>query len=239
LQLSRAEWDFGRCAECGLLYISPVPSAQDLHAIYVDSGQFDDPVYTVPERVALMVDYMDGCFRRVLRRSGRRSDEAVAVLEVGAGLAWMCKAAKSVHSGNLTVAQDISPEAVNKCPWVDHYIQDEIVSQDIERHAPYDVISLTHVIEHLVDPKGVIRRCKSLLRPGGVVFVTAPHRPIGWNDRTSDIAMWKEYSYNHVPAHIQYFSAQSMRRLAKSTGCVLDYWSGGHEEGQAFEAWLR
>jgi hypothetical protein len=85
----------------------------------------------------------------------------------------------------------------------------------------------------------VIRRCKSLLRQGGVIFITAPHRPVGWKDDTSDIALWEKYSYNHVPAHIQYFSEKSMRTLADKAGCTLDHWSHDHEEGQAFEAWLR
>jgi hypothetical protein len=30
-----------------------------------------------------------------------------------------------------------------------------------------------------------------------------------------------------------------MQALAKQTGSVLEYWSDAHEQGQAFEAWLR
>jgi SAM-dependent methyltransferase len=239
LSLSRAEWEFVQCKHCELLYISPEPSAADLRTIYVDSGQFDDPVYTDPARVAQIIEYMNGCFRVVVERSGHRADHPVAVLEVGAGLAWMCRAAKAVNPDNVTVAQDISPEAVLKCPWVDFYILGDVLDTTIDRRGPYDVISLTHVIEHLVDPVAVIRRCKSLLAPNGIIFVTAPHRPIGWRDGTSDIASWEKYSYNHVPAHIQYFSMRSMRALSEQAGCILDFWSHSSEGGQAFEAWLR
>src|SRR6202158_1304275 len=239
LSLSKAEWDFVQCKHCELLYISPEPSAADLRAIYVDSGQFDDPVYTDPARVALIIEYLNGCFRGVVERSGHRANEAVAVLEVGAGLAWMCRAAKAVNPDNATGAQGISPETVHKCPWVDFYILGDILDTRIDQRGPYDVISLTHVIEHLVDPVAVIRRCKSLLRQHGVIFITAPHRPIGWRDNASDIALWEKYSYNHVPAHIQYFSKKRMRTLSEKAGCTLDYWTHNHEQGQAFEAWLR
>lgn len=239
LSLSHSEWAFAQCEHCELLYISPEPSAADLRTIYVDSGQFDDAAYTDPGRVALIIEYMNGCFRRILERSGHAENDSVAILEVGAGLAWMCRAAKSVNPDNVTVAQDISPEAGGKCPWVDFYALGELSDARIDEGAPYDVISLTHVIEHLVDPVAVIRRCKSLLRERGVIFVTAPHRPIGWRDNASDIALWERYSYNHVPAHIQYFSKKSMRKLSEEVGCILDYWSHEHEEGQAFEAWLR
>ncbi len=237
--LSRTEYALARCPACELLYISPAPSDADLRAIYIESGQFDDPVYTDPARVALIVEYMNGCFRRVLKRSGQGDRDAVVVLEIGAGLAWMCRTAKAVNPANITVAQDISPEAVEKCPWVDFYILGDVFDAAIDARAPYDVISLTHVIEHLVDPVAVIARCKSLLRRHGVIFITAPHRPIGWKDQASDISAWEKYSYNHVPAHIQYFSKKSMRRLAEETRCALDYWNHDHEEGQAFEAWLR
>jgi SAM-dependent methyltransferase len=239
LSLSETEWNFVQCQYCELLYISPEPSATDLRTIYVESGQFDDPVYTDPGRVALIIEYMSGCFKGVVERSGHRESDAVAVLEVGAGLAWMCRAAKSVNPDNVTIAQDISPEAVHKYPWVDLYILEGMLDTRIDQRAPYDVISLTHVIEHLVDPVAAIRRCKSLLRQHGVIFITGPHRPTGWRDTTSDIALWEKYSYNYVPAHIQYFSMKSMRVLSEQAGCTLDYWSHLHEGGQTFEAWLR
>lgn len=239
LHLERAEYDFGQCQSCELLYISPAPSEADLRAIYVESNQFDDPVYTDPARVSLIIEYMNGCFRALLERLGHTANDAVAVLEVGAGLAWMCRAAKAVSTKNVTVAQDISPEGVNKCPWVDSYVLCDIFDTRVDHGAPYDVISLTHVIEHLVDPVKVIRRCVSLLRRHGVIFITAPHRPIGWRDGASDIVLWENYSYNHVPAHIQYFSKKSMQTLSERAGRALDYWNHSHEKGQAFEAWLR
>lgn len=237
--LSCADWTFAQCRDCGLLYLSPEPTPTDLRTIYVESGQFDAPAYTDHGRVALIGAYMDGCLRRILERSGRIESDSVAILEVGAGLAWMCRAAKSINGDNVTIAQDISPEAVSKCPWVDLYVLGDVLDARIDDHAPYDVISLTHVVEHLVDPLSVIRRCKSLLRRRGVIFVTAPHRPIGWRDDATDIALWDNYSYNHVPAHIQYFSKKSMQKLSEKAGCALDYWTHRHEEGQAFEAWLR
>lgn len=39
------------------------------------------------------------------------------------------------------------------------------------------------------------------------------------------MAAWKAYSYNHVHAHLQYLSKESVERLAGLTGCSLAYWS--------------
>lgn len=239
VELERERYDLVSCNACTLLFLSPAPSAHDLRAMYVDSVQFGDAVYTDPERVRGIVEYMSDCLTRMLGRARRGRRDPISMLEIGAGLAWMCRAAKLLEPRSSTVAQDISPEATTRCAWVDRYVQDDVFSAALDERAPYDVVSLTHVIEHLVDPVPVIRRCRDLLRSDGVIFVTAPHRPVGWNERTPDIAVWEAYSYNHVPAHTQYFSKRSMQALAQRTGCTLDYWSDAHEQGQAFEAWLR
>ena len=239
LGLQRGEYDLAQCQACELVYISPRPSDADLRTMYVDSPQFNNPTYTDPARVGAIMEYITGCLRRVLQRSDRPANVPVSVLEVGAGLAWMCRAAKSLSPMHVTIAQDVSPEAAANCPWVDFYILGDLFDPSVEQRGPYHVISLTHVIEHLVDPVAAIRRCKALLHPGGTIFVTAPHRPVGWKEYSKEISPWESYSYNHVPAHIQYFAKKSMRKLADETGCALDYWSHAHEEGQAFEAWLR
>src|SRR6187549_1288965 len=51
-----------------------------------------------------------------------RPEREVAILEVGAGLAWMCRAAKARNAACVTVAQDVSPEAATRCAWVDRYL---------------------------------------------------------------------------------------------------------------------
>jgi SAM-dependent methyltransferase len=124
------------------------------------------------------------------------------------------------------------------CSLTTHYLQTEVTDSRLAQYGPYDLISMTHVVEHLVEPVAVVSRCRELLAPDGLIFVTAPHRPRGWQDAMPDLTTWTAYSYNHVPAHIQYFSEASLERLATTCNCALVYWSHDHEGGEAFEAWL-
>lgn len=235
--LSQLQYDLARCT-CGkLLYLSPAPTDGDLHAIYVDNTQYGAE-YTDPERVRLILEYMGSCFDRMAARRGRSTSDRVRVLEVGAGLAWMCRVAKARNSSSVTVAQDMSPEASKACPWVDRYHVGVQATPALAADGPYDVISVTHVIEHLVEPVAVMKQCRDLLAPDGLLFITAPHRPEGWREDSPSMQSWAAWSYNHVPAHIQYFSRDSMGRLAQAIGCSVAYWNDGHESGQAFEAWL-
>jgi len=232
---SRKGYDLARCGGCQLIYLSPAPTEADLRALYVENGQFGDE-YTDPKRVEAILEYIGHCFDRLAKARGWKTGAGVRVLEVGAGLAWMCRAAKLRGAQHRTVAQDVSPEAVDACPWVDKYVQGNVSDAAIDPYGPFQLISMTHVIEHLVDPRAVLAECRARLAGDGVIFITAPHRPREW--RQGDMDAWRKYSYNHVPAHIQYFSEGSMRRLAEAVGCELAYWSHDHEGGEAFEAWL-
>jgi 2-polyprenyl-3-methyl-5-hydroxy-6-metoxy-1,4-benzoquinol methylase len=271
--LIQNEYDLAYCACKSLVYISPLPPAEDLEAIYVKSEQFSDPLYTDATRVEAILEYIGGCLQRMVEfqaknndvvplpksgmshRLGERilrwlpavltekwGDKAFAelsVLEIGAGRAWMCRSAKRYKLSAKTTAQDISSEASQACDWVDNYLVCDLNDARIDAHGPFDIISITHVIEHLNDPAATIKRCKGMLAAGGVIFITAPHRPLGWKAGDQSIEPWKTYSYNHIPAHIQYFSRKSMDILAEKAGCELVYWIDQHEDGQAFEAWLQ
>jgi hypothetical protein len=151
----------------------------------------------------------------------------------------MCRAAKIINSRSVTVAQDISWEAVETCKWVDHYIVGEITSKltEIKGYAPYQIISLTHVIEHLPDPVDTLRKCSELLDEKGMIFIAAPYRPKGWN-QSSAFNLWEKWSYSHVPAHPQYFNEKSMKRCAEQSGLDLVFFEASADQGQALEAWL-
>ncbi len=226
------------CTCKALVYLDPMPCDEDLEAIYLKSDQFTSPLYTDPARVDAVNQYMFTSLTRILSARSIPLRQPLSVLEVGAGRAWMCRAAKLLDSACKTSAQDISREAATECGWVDQYLVCDISDPQLDTLGPFDVISLTHVIEHLRDPVGATQRCKSLLAKGGTIYITAPHRPEGWQLGKSTISEWQKYSYNHVPGHIQYFSRESMQRLADRSGCSLCYWEDGHENGQAFEAWL-
>lgn len=227
--LERTSYDLLQCRDCDVVYLSPLPTARDLEILYIDELQFD---YHNEESTHAIVEFITSRLRAVLERVGARGEPAV--LEIGAGLAWMARAAKQISARARTVAQDITPEVSEKCPWVDRYVVGPADDPRIDALGPFDVISLTHVIEHVPDPVGMLRRLRPITR--GMIFLTAPHRPPRWD---GGIESWRAYSYNHVPGHLQYFSERGMRRAAEAAGFTLDFWDATSEDGQAFEAWLK
>lgn len=79
--------------------------------------------------------------------------------------------------------------------------------------ASYDVVTLSHVIEHTHDPVASLREVFRLLRPGGQVWIATPnvlaegHRRFGAN--------WIGL---HPPAHLVVFSHAALRRALQLAG---------------------
>jgi 2-polyprenyl-3-methyl-5-hydroxy-6-metoxy-1,4-benzoquinol methylase len=220
------------CRNCEVVYLDPLPTAADLKLLYEESVQFSDAHYTDPVQVDKILDYYGSAVRNLalLPESGG------SVLEIGAGLAWVSRACKAANPAVVTVAQDVSGECAKSCPWVDRYFVGAL--NVLPEPVPYQLISLTHVIEHLADPAAMLRKIAALLAPGGKIFITAPFRPSGWQPEQG-IAPWRDYSYLHVPAHITYFSRRWFEQRTRSCGLEIAHWDNSHEGGQAFELVLR
>jgi SAM-dependent methyltransferase len=216
------------CRLCDVVYLDPAPTPGDLRALYEEAEQFTDPHYTDPERVAAILDYYGDAVRRLdlLPAPGER------MLEIGAGLAWVARTCKELEPGVVTTAQDVSAECASACAWVDRYHVGAVDA--LPREPAFRLASMTHVIEHLVDPAAMLAEVSARLVPGGKLFVTAPFRPSGWTS-ADGIAKWRDYSYLHVPAHVTYFSRLWFEREAPRHGLAVAHWDAGHEDGQAFE----
>lgn len=223
------------CSECELIFLTPLPPEKAFEARYIRFPQFvGHPAYHgVAARMALQF-YRDRLAEiSDVLAEGRRFER---VLDIGSGLSLIALAAKLLDHRTITVAQDISQEAAELSPWVDHYLVGplETKKEEIQRLGPFDLITMTHVIEHLPNPVQVLRLCANWLSERGTIFVTAPSRPVGWND-SSPFETWKNWEYNHTPAHLQYFNRKSMRQCCLQSGLhLLKY----EPDKDSFVAWL-
>lgn len=116
---------------------------------------------------------------------------------------WICRVAKQRNPKTLTVAQDVSAECVDQCPWVDDYFVGAI--GDLSQHRRFELVSLTHVLEHVPQPRAFLAKLAAYVSPGGHIYVTAPFRPAFWRPRHGH-RPWLRYEYLHVPAHVSYLS---------------------------------
>ena len=220
------------CGSCETVYLLPHPTEADLRLMYQESTQFTGDLYTQPAGVEQVL----GNLRNRLWRLDLFPGAGESCLEVGAGPAWVARVCKERDAGIITVAQDVTGECAGRCPWVDRYLVGQVDALPLEpRH---HLISLTHVIEHLVDPGRMLQMLAARLQQGGHIYISAPYRPSLWRPRDG-IGQWLEYSYLHVPAHVSYLSKRWFEQAAVQSGLRLVSWDPSHEGYQVFEAVLQ
>ncbi len=229
--LAQRSYRLAQCGECEVIYLDPEPPAGDLDRLYVGSTQFSD------------TDYMQGAraertargYARRLRYLDLLPEAIQTVLEMGAGPAWICRAAKEQCTDVMTIAQDISDECATRCPWVDRYLVGNL--SQLPPGGSIQLAAMTHVIEHLPRPTDFLCELAPYMVPGGNVYITAPHRPALWRPEQG-FSAWLAYSYLHVPAHISYLSEKWMRLVAAKAGFKLVRWDPSLDGYQVFEAIL-
>jgi len=88
-------------------------------------------------------------------------------------------------------------------------------------HESFDLITLNHVLEHVIDPISFIEYLTSFLKLNGGIMLSVPN--ILSDSFRKYRALW---SYIHIPMHISYFSRFSMNAL---------FLSKVHLRGRRFE----
>ena len=77
----------------------------------------------------------------------------------------------------------------------------------------YDVVSMNHVLEHVVDPRTMLERARDLLRPGGRVIGQLP-TVTSWENKLFG-RNWGGY---HYPRHLQIPSKVGLADLLEDVG---------------------
>lgn len=95
-------------------------------------------------------------------------------------------------------------------------LNDFVASPD-GRHSRFDVIVLSHVLEHLPDPIGLLRTIRHLLRPGGMMILMAPNErnPL---QRAAEHLVRRKRWWVAVPDHLYYWSHSALATFVSRHG---------------------
>lgn len=213
--ISKEEFDVVECSDCHLRITQDVPNAEGI-ARYYDSESYISHSNTKKGLINKLYHQVRKITLEQKKRwvetwTGRRQGR---LLDLGAGTGAFVAHMKA--NGWETTGLEPDPVA-RKVAGQDNGIV--LNDMDLLPKLPagnFHAITLWHVLEHVHDLNGYVKRISEMLANDGAVFIAVP------NYQSADAQFFKEYwaAYD-VPRHLYHFSAGSMKQLLEAHGLKL------------------
>jgi SAM-dependent methyltransferase len=192
LLVDDVEWDVVRCRSCGLGYLNPRPTVDEVTKYY-PAGYYTSRA-AHGTRYERMADYVRGNRGRLLDVGTARGDFLLVMARRGWDVEGIEPSDAAGNPHGLTIYRDRFP-AECRLP-----------------SETYDVITAWAVFEHLHDPRAAFSEASRLLRPGGRLIVQVPNL-------RSIYARWARQE--DVPRHLYFFDESSLRAYGNAVGLEL------------------
>lgn len=195
-------YSYYRCPLCRTLFVCPQPTRRQLDAYYRETFRYAES--------REQQDASRERARRVMSTLRRLHPSGTTLLDVGSGRGSMLSAAEEwgIQSCGIEPSRELSRSTsaggsrVLNISFLQYNGSDR-----------YDYVTLFHVIEHVPDPAGFIRKAYRLLKPGGILYIETPN-----SDSHLYYTESSNYTFLTPPDHIWIFSQYSFGYLL--AGCV-------------------
>ena len=206
-------YDIGMCNNCGLIQLKSHPSSlelKQLYETYYNFGGSKKNLYTKFRRTFLeSVFYrlwmaIDGdiCFHS--RRGNGR------LLDIGCNEGQGLQIYK--QNGFMAEGLELNDRAASAARKRGFRVYADSLETFHPEHL-YDVVVLSHVLEHSVNPREMLTHVARILKPDGQTWISCP------NIESCQQNIFGRYWINwHVPFHITFFSAATLKCLLNDSG---------------------
>jgi SAM-dependent methyltransferase len=228
-------WDLWRCGKCESAYLDPRPTRESLPLAYRRYYTHEDaapPPRAVPHlRRALANGYRNSRYGAKLTPASKLGSYIGRIPPFGWGIDSRYRYLPRPPGRVLDIGAGDGEwlDLVRECGWQvaavepDPIARERIKGRGIEVRdsarawlpsvGTFDAVTLSHSIEHVHEPDGLLAAAFELLRPGGQLFVETPnldavaHRHFGRNWISLD-----------PPRHLILFNRRSLRNAVSSAG---------------------
>lgn len=203
-------FDVSRCTNCGLVYTAPRPKFEDLLTHFYGN---DYLCYESGLAQKLRTAYQGRAFmkkfRGIMYPGGRLLEVGCAsgdllayVKEHSDWSLYACEPKREIAEIARKRGLDVQPHTLAEADYQDDF---------------FDVVYMSHVIEHVPDVRVTMEKVFRILKPGGL-FITE-HPDFGGPTRPFFGRYWWGY---HLPRHLTHFTRDSISLMLESVGFEVD-----------------
>lgn len=188
-----------QCRKCGFIFSQKIPTVDELEEHYSKYGRND---YLSPITIKRYEELLDQ-FEKY-RKLGK-------ILDVGCGIGYFLEVAKK--RGWEVYGTEYTDQAVSICRDKGISMEQGILDPSNYDLDSFDVITSFEVIEHINNPLEELANFYSLVRPGGLVYITTPN--------FNSLLRYKlKSAYNVItyPEHLSYYTPKSLSNVFKRSG---------------------
>ncbi|MFX0196563.1 MAG: class I SAM-dependent methyltransferase [Candidatus Hodarchaeota archaeon] len=200
-----------RCLNCGLSYLNPMPTFEELRQYY--ESDFDIIVNRNSQSYLKGSDYIRNqlvAFEKFVRK-GR-------LLDIGCGtgnfvfrareLGWDAYGIEISKRNSAFLRNELGLNVLNAS------IEEVNLGSEY-----FDVVILNHVLEHLFDPKSVLRKISGFLRKGGILAIYVPNELESlYSKLMLDDFLFYCQPRERPTDHLYFFNKKTIQLLLRNTG---------------------
>ena len=234
-------WRVVRCraADCGLLWLNPRPLPEELGSLYQNyfTHEADVPdrnsqglrdqvrramqqrLLGYPARVSTRVRALAAWVQLIpwYRASAMRelfwlpATDTGRLLDIGCGNGRPMQ--RFVAAGWAATGIDFDAEAVTAARSAGLDARVGALKEQAFPDAHFDVVLMSHVIEHLADPMADLTECRRILKPSGSIVIATPNA-----HGLGHLAFGRHWLGLDPPRHLQIFTPKALTRLLAMSG---------------------
>lgn len=223
---------YSKCIDCKISFQDPIPSLITINSYYPnDYENYNDPK---PEKLNIIekirLQYHHG-YKNLIKNNAinkllssiifydRRLVNSIPngnFLDIGCGNG--SRLIKMRRLGWNVFGVELNSFAYKKCKKNNLNVQNTTLEKAVFEKNSFDVIYMSHLIEHLHNPVKIIQICDSLLKDGGKLYIHTPNL-----NSLGRFIFGKFWFANEVPRHLILYSHLGMKKLLQNTDLKITY----------------
>jgi SAM-dependent methyltransferase len=217
-EIAGVKFNLDKCCACGTGYVNPQPSAESLKSFYACRGHGSKSLISFDKVMASEVEFPNSTIdaQRMVTYAkgllGPGKEGKAKALDIGSGYGFFSKAALEqgfqVIAVNPASAENRIFKQLNGFEPIPLFFEE--VDFDTEK---FDLVILSQVLEHLLDPFQVLVKVRKLINPEGVIAIAVPNV-----DAILIKILGSRSSFLGLPEHIIHFSRHGLSSILQRSG---------------------